>query len=236
MRLNDKSIGNGSSFMYKQVIFPKEKRSRCYFMTNLHVISSIIEWEDILRKVASSDYDIDDVNLVIAAVWNQQEYPIKRFLIPKNAIFQLEENAPNVQHLDFALFQIDVETTDIFNFFGIASKSSLDVGDKLYAFGYSQGMKLSIADGSVSHIDEESTKGAIQHNILINHSNSGGPTVNKFGEIVGISTRELATSVAVNINFSLNIRGILELIQEANNLEILDIKQYLIKLKTAIAI
>jgi S1-C subfamily serine protease len=105
-------------------------------------------------------------------------------------------------------------------------------------------MNLSIADGIVSHVYEEYTeginnpitKGAIQHNILINPGNSGSPTVNEFGEIVGISTRGLATSVAVGINFSLNIKGILELIKEANNLEILDIKQYLKKSKTAIAI
>jgi serine/threonine protein kinase len=244
MRLNDKIIGNGSSFMYKQVIFPKEKRSRCYFMTNLHVISGITEWENILRKVASSDYDIDDVNLNFVAVLKQKEYLIERFLIPQGAILKIEENNPTVQHLDVALFQIDIETTDVFNFFGIARESSLDIGDKLYAFGYPKGMNLSIADGIVSHVYEEYTegidnpitKGAIQHNILINPGNSGGPTVNEFGELVGISTRGLATSVAVGINFSLNIRGILELIKETNNLEILNIKQYLIKLKTAIAI
>jgi serine/threonine protein kinase len=207
-------------------------------------ISSIIQWEDILRKVTSSDCDIDDVNLNFTAVWNKQEYPIEKFLIPQGAIFKIEENDPTVQHLDFALFQIDVETTDRFNFFGIANRSCIDIGDKLYAFGYPQGMNLSIADGIVSHIYEEYTEGvdnpitqgAIQHNILINHGNSGGPTVNEFGEIVGISTRGLATSVAVGINFSLNIRVIIELIKEANNLEILDIKQYLIKLKTALAI
>jgi serine/threonine protein kinase len=85
MRLNDKSIGNGSSFMYKQVIFPQEKRSRCYFMTNLHVISSIIQWEDILSKVASSNYDIDEVDLGFVAVWNQKEYPIERFVIRKDS-------------------------------------------------------------------------------------------------------------------------------------------------------
>jgi serine/threonine protein kinase len=243
MRLNNQSFAKGSSFMYKQVIFPKEKRSRCYFMTNLHVISNIVQWEEILYKAASSDYDIDDVNLDFVTVWNQQLYPIERFLIPQGVILKIEDNDPTVQYLDFALFEIDIETTARFDFFGIANKSSLKIGDRIYAFGDPQSINPFIADGIVGNIYEDYTeeinnpiiKGAIQHNIAIAPDNTGGPTVNEFGEIVGISRRRLTTSVAVYINFSLNIQGILERIKEVKNLEILDVKQCLTKLKTAIA-
>jgi hypothetical protein len=42
MRLNGEPRGNGSSFMYKQVIYPEQGISRCYFFTNLHVISDVL--------------------------------------------------------------------------------------------------------------------------------------------------------------------------------------------------
>jgi serine protease Do len=67
----------------------------------------------------------------------------------------------------------------------------------------------------------------IQHNILINPGNSGGPTVNARGRIIGISTRGMVTSVAVGVNFSLNMKYIMNYIKDRSNLEVVRVKEFI---------
>lgn len=240
IRLNNAVISSGSSFMYKQVIDLNKMRSSCYFMTNLHVISSILDWPEFLQKNLKFKTHI---NLKVIAIWNQQEYEIEQFIIPKNAISKIDGSQADVQHLDFALFSIDLNNIEPLDFFGIAKNSELELGDTLYAFGYPRDLGFTMSDGIVSQIHENYqpgkhhsiTRGTIQHNILINPGNSGGPTINEFGEIVGISTRGLSISVAVGINFSLKIKEILKSLQNSQNLQLLNLKQYLTNLKRTIA-
>lgn len=239
MRLNDSVISSGSSFMYKQIIDVNQQKSRCYFMTNLHVISNLLDWPKFIQKYLNFKAD---VNLKIVAIWNQKEYEIEQFIIPKNAISKIDGSQADVQHLDFALFELDIDNTEPLDFFGIAKNSEIEIGDTLYAFGYPSGMGFAMSDGIVSQIHENYqegkhhsiTRGTIQHNILINPGNSGGPTINEFGEIVGISTRGLSISIAVGINFSLKIKDILQSLENPQNFHLFNTPQYLINLNNAI--
>ncbi|GFE67947.1 protein kinase [Chroococcus sp. FPU101] len=240
MRLNNSAISSGSSFMYKQIIDLNKHKSRCYFMTNLHVISQILNWPEFIQKYLNFKADID---LKIVAIWNQQEFLIEQFIIPKNAITKIDGSQADVQHLDFALFHIDIDNTEFLDFFGIAKNSELEIGDTLYAFGYPKGFGFAMSNGIVSQIHEDYqegkhpsiTRGTIQHNILINPGNSGGPTINEFGEIIGISTRGLSISVAVGINFSLKIKDILQSLQNYQSFQLFNTTKYLINLKSVIA-
>lgn len=167
---------------------------------------------------------------------------LEKFIIPKQTLLDFNNNDPTVRHLDFAMFSVDVATTGILEFFGLASQPTFEMGDTLYAFGYPQGLDFSLANGILSQIyDEEKeagkltvTKWSIQHNILINSGNSGGPTVKENGEIVGISTYGFSQSVAIGLNFSLNIHKIIELTKNNNNLEEINLNKYLYNLKEAI--
>ena len=242
MRVDDVRLSHDSSFMYKQVVFQDKGISRCYFLTNLHVVQGISESNDILHQAVAAGVNIDNLSIKFVINWYDQEYPVERFLIPKGALFSLGKD-PHVEHLDFALFHVDVDTTDVLEFFGIAQRPTVDIGDQIYAFGYPQGLNLTLSNGIVSHIyneyregiDNPITKGAIQHNILINPGNSGGPTVSELGEIVGISTRGFTSSVAVGLNFSINIYGVLELVKESNNMEIMSVKDFVANVKEQIA-
>ncbi len=232
--LEGKRLGNGSGFLYKQVIDPAFKKSRCYFLTNLHAITGIFQWHKHLSNIARAGKNIDDINPEFVIIWNDKEYSIDKFLIPKNTIDKIL-TIPDYQYLNFAGFDLDIEGDQIIDFFGISPVPQLESGDKVYAFGYSREMNLSIADGIVSHIYEEYregidhpiTRGAIGHNILINPSNSGGPTVMESGVIVGISTRGYASSVAVGLNFSLSIHSILDRLSDRDNFEILTVSEHL---------
>jgi hypothetical protein len=52
---------------------------------------------------------------------------------------------------------------------------------------------------------------------------------------VGISTRGFVSSVAVGINFLINIRGVLGLVNESHNMDILSVKDFVAKMKEQFA-
>ena len=240
IKFNGATIGSGSSFLYKQIIDLEENLSKCYFFTNLHIITVILSWINLLNKRKEKGANLTGDKLEITTNWQEQEFKIKQFNIPKNTLIELEKKNQQVQHLDFATFCLEISSTERLSFFGIAEKSELKIGDKIYAFGYPKGLNFSMTDGIVRQIYSEAkhtlkltvNQWSIQHNMLINHGNSGGPTITEYGEIVGISTWGINTSVAVGINFSLDIHQIINFMNNVENMQILDIEQYSQNLKS----
>jgi S1-C subfamily serine protease len=69
------------------------------------------------------------------------------------------------------------------------------VGDPVFALGHPLGLKGSLSAGVVSALDrtievdaDETLKGLIQFDAAVNPGNSGGPLLNKAGQVVGIVT------------------------------------------------
>ncbi len=224
-------LGNGSSFIYKQIIY--DNYSEIFLFTNLHVIQSI---NNSLRILLSNPDT--DINFRLTLKFNNQDIEIKEAIEPKYIYYSFAKNYDQFKHLDFALIKVKVPRTEPINFFAIKEKETLKEGEKIYALGYPQGLNLSISDGIISHIyaEEETNlvgdtnlKNMIQHNILINPGNSGGPTIGEYGNIVGISTSGRGDSIG--INFSLNIYPILEFIKNNENLENINIRNFIESLR-----
>ena len=102
----------------------------------------------------------------------------------------------------------------------LGSSANLRVGDDVVAIGnaLNLGSDPSVTRGIVSAKDRSiddgkiSLRHLIQTDAAINHGNSGGPLVNKDGEVVGINTAII--SDAQNIGFSIAIDSIQDLITE----------------------
>ncbi len=228
--LNDRSIGNGSAFIYKQLIY--DNYSYLFFLTNLHVIQGIHDAIPIL----SQD---ENVNIKLLLRFKDKDIEINEVYLTKDIYFDFAGDKTGFySQFDFAVFKIRIDTTEIFDFFSIKEERNFQEGDKVYALGYPQGLNLSISDGIISHIyneDEEFltkenetlAKNFIQHNILINHGNSGGPTVNEYGNIVGISTKGIKQQMAVGINYSLNIYHILKFLGNPEYLEKFRVQEFM---------
>ena len=95
-------------------------------------------------------------------------------------------------------------------------------------------MDLSISDGIISHIYDDNPavpehKWGIQHNILINEGNSGGPTITPFGHVIGISTFKYRHFVG--LNFSMNLQYILEYCKDPAQLEEVQVDKVIERLK-----
>lgn len=81
-------------------------------------------------------------------------------------------------------------------------KTSHKVGEKVYAFGSSQGLTATFSDGMITTSCRE-VEGVkhVQHDAPISSGNSGGPLINNYGEVIGVNTWTLLDSQ--NLNFAI---------------------------------
>lgn len=76
--------------------------------------------------------------------------------------------------------------------------SVLHIGEPVAALGDSLGYRATFTDGIVSSLDREVevegvTMSLIQTTAAINYGNSGGPLLNRYGQVVGINTIKIVT-------------------------------------------
>lgn len=96
---------------------------------------------------------------------------------------------------DLAVVKIDAENLLPAEF---GDSDALKVGDLAVAIGNPLGLDLmgTVTDGIISAINrdvvvEERTMTLIQTNAAINAGNSGGPLINKYGQVIGINTLKM---------------------------------------------
>lgn len=86
----------------------------------------------------------------------------------------------------------------------VLCSSNHNVGEVVYAFGNSQGLTSTFSDGMITYSNRE-LDGVqyVQHDAPISSGNSGGPLINKFGEVIGINTWTVRDSQ--NLNFAIHV-------------------------------
>lgn len=78
------------------------------------------------------------------------------------------------------------------------------VGEVVYALGSSKGMTATFSEGMITFADRKSDGVTYtQHDAPISSGNSGGPLINRYGEVIGINTLTIRESQ--NLNFAINI-------------------------------
>lgn len=120
--------------------------------------------------ILTSAHVIDVGKNVVVTMCNGQDYNAK-------VIKRLGENK------DIALLKIDVPTELKTVKFGNSEK--IKVGQKVLAIGNPFGFNGTLTQGIISRIDY--TKNRIQTDAAINPGSSGGPLLNRDGEIIGIN-------------------------------------------------
>ncbi|MBI5674856.1 MAG: serine protease [Nitrospirae bacterium] len=102
--------------------------------------------------------------------------------------------------LDVAYLKVDGSKFDYFpvNF-------NCNTGDEVYAIGAPLGLPESVSKGIISNCDR-TLKGVkfIQTDAAVNAGNSGGPLINKKGEVVGLLTFKISAEGVEGLNFALS--------------------------------
>ena len=103
--------------------------------------------------------------------------------------------------LDLAVLQIDAT--------GLVAlpvcAASHEVGSPVYAIGSSKGLTGTFSQGIITYASRK-VNGitCVQHDAAISPGNSGGPLINKFGEVIGINT--MAVRDSQNLNFAISVK------------------------------
>lgn len=109
---------------------------------------------------------------------------------------------------DVALLQIFGD----FEYLEFADSSKAKVGEKVIAVGNPFGLSFSVSQGIISALNREGLNGInayIQTDVSLNPGNSGGPLINKKGEVLGINNFKVGNSeglgFALESNYAVDI-------------------------------
>ena len=97
---------------------------------------------------------------------------------------------------DYILFRIKGQ----FNYIPV-SQRQCEVGERVYTIGSPKGLENTFASGEISQIRDDDF---IQISCPIDHGSSGGALINRYGEVIGITTGGRDDSGA-NLNFAKDI-------------------------------
>lgn len=113
---------------------------------------------------------------------------------------------------DIAILRLEAGTYDAVP---LGSSRNLRMGAKVYAVGYPLVQNLSISDGIISSVINEDGIEMIQMTAPISPGSSGGALVNKYGEVIGITTATFYG--AQNMNLAIPISNVMDMIVRSNN-------------------
>jgi serine protease Do len=105
----------------------------------------------------------------------------------------------------------------------LGDSDTLQTGELVIAIGNALGtLDDTVTVGVVSALDREIKKDGytidvIQTDAAINNGNSGGPLINSFGEVIGITNAKMVTSSSEGLGFAIPIDTVKEIIEDIIN-------------------
>ncbi len=101
-----------------------------------------------------------------------------------------------IKNLDLALLKTDTGYSPL----TLEDSSNVGVGEKVVAIGTPEGLSFSATDGIVSAVNRTGfgTAGSyVQTNAQLNPGNSGGPLINKGGNVIGMNNFKLVNTEGI---------------------------------------
>lgn len=133
------------------------------------------------------------------------------------------------EDLDLAIIKINIKELPEAN---LGDSDNIKIGTSVYAIGNPVGYELqrTVTSGIISgtnriiKVEDDTTKayleGLIQTDATINQGNSGGPLINKNGEIIGITTLKIEDAEGIGFAIPINIiKPILKKLVETGKFE-----------------
>ena len=138
------------------------------------------------KTVVTNYHVIDDATSLTIKTLDDEEYDVLQVL-------------GYSEELDLAILKVDLNGTPIaFNTHG------LTMGETTYTIGSSLGLTNTFSNGMISNTSRNfNGVEYIQTNTAISHGNSGGPLINAYGEVIGVTTAFFTEGQ--NLNLAINI-------------------------------
>ena len=210
----------------------QEKQKGIGISKDLPIESSTkpIEKQEIKKELNASDiYNLSKNKVALLMTYDKSYIPLSQgsgFFINKNTLitnYHVIEGSHSVElkvigeddfirgaKIILASKKHDIaiiETKKEYSFFKIDSLDTESIGSKIYTIGNPRGLEGTISEGIISAKRKEDYD-LIQITAPISPGNSGGPLINKKGDLIGVSTYSMLNSQ--NINFAVPIKYINE--------------------------
>lgn len=121
-------------------------------------------------------------------------------------VYKVKRIIAKSEEHDFILFEVNCDGN---NYINIADQRPR-VGEKVYAIGSPRGLENTFSSGEISQWRSEYV---MQTNVLIDHGSSGGPLINEYGLVVGITSGTFADGSQANLNYAWSIDVIKDYIE-----------------------
>ena len=197
-------------------------------------IGTIDEEFDLLKASASADFSgiiedaiksvvtiRTDISQGTGFIIDSEGYIVTNYHIMENAksagIFTYDSETYSVKLIgydgtfDIALLKIEGD----FEKLNFDDSDDIQIGEKVIAIGNPLGLQFSVSEGIISATHREGISGInsyIQTDAALNPGNSGGPLINKEGDVIGINNFKI--SGAESLGFALESNQIKETINE----------------------
>ena len=128
------------------------------------------------------------------------EGAVRAEVILGNVTYEVKQVLAYSPKYDLAVLKIDAKGLSVLPI----CTTTHAVGETVYAFGSSRGLTATFSQGIISYaVRDIDGVLCVQHDAAISPGNSGGPLINRFGEIIGINTFYLSDSQ--NLNFAVSV-------------------------------
>lgn len=157
--------------------------------------------------IVTNTHVLDGTSSVVVTLWDDREFSARLV------------GADNVS--DIAVLKIEAEGLTPAEFCG----TSVAIGDRVAALGNPLGMELrgTLTDGIISAINRDVSYNShsmtlLQTNAAINEGNSGGPLLNMYGQVIGITNMKMMSTSAYSsiegIGFAIPTSTIQEVVNQ----------------------
>src|SRR4029079_9116422 len=97
----------------------------------------------------------------------------------------------------------------------LGNGAQVGIGDSIYVSGNPEGLEGTFSEGIVSSRRKEGSKQFLQITAPISHGSSGGPVMNRYGEVIGLAVAMIKDGQ--NLNFAVPVSYLAALMTKGGN-------------------
>ena len=99
----------------------------------------------------------------------------------------------------------------------LGDSDTVRIGETVYVAGYPKGLEGTFSDGIISSRRDQLTEERLQMTAPISPGSSGGPVLNRKGEVIGVSVSVHRALDAQNLNFAIPAKHLKELLAQSKS-------------------
>ncbi|MDE0397348.1 MAG: tetratricopeptide repeat protein [Candidatus Poribacteria bacterium] len=137
-------------------------------------------------------------------------------LVGKHTTYNIEGTTATDKTNDLALLRVTAYGVKPLS---LGNSDTVRIGETVYVAGNPKGLEGTFSDGIISSRRDKDTKEQLQMTAPISPGSSGGPVLNRNGDVIGVSVAVHRALDAQNLNFAVPTKYLEKLLEESKQAE-----------------